>query len=460
MCCAYCHYLNLHNGHKVVPVNDEESLKKENITIDNYLKDFNDKSEKVIELKNKIEKEIIEIDKLYEKVEKETSKSFESRQKKLIKEEKELKDKLQIEVTKTKEKLEEFLSLSNKLIKNYEKINKGIKILENDDKSIIKNLTYIKKFYKNKKEINKFLKSLIMNLKISFKEEKNNIEYEKYYFNGIPSPKDIEFKDINSNNFKITWKIDDLNILNIDNKKMKYKVEIKEENKDDNFKKIYEGNDTNCFIDKLNHNTNYEIRICSLYNDNNKIVNSLWSEIKKIKTTYESVILMESNRYDEFLNKIYEWSGGKNIELLYRGTRDGMSGNTFHNKCNNKGATITLIKNDKGNIFGGYTSISWTSYGNYRSASDSFIFTLTNIYGISPTKFSNSNTSCSIYDYSGYGPIFGAGHDIYIYFSSNSSNFPNSYQDTLGKGKSIFSGDNNSGNFNLKEIEVFKLIKA
>ena len=41
-----------------MPVNDEESLKKENITIDNYLKDFNDKSEKVMELKNKIEKEI------------------------------------------------------------------------------------------------------------------------------------------------------------------------------------------------------------------------------------------------------------------------------------------------------------------------------------------------------------------------------------------------------------------
>ena len=412
-----------------------------------------------MELKNKIEKEISEIDKLYEKVEKETSKSFESKHEKLIKEEKELKDKLQIEVTKTKEKLEEFLSLANKLIKNYEKINKGIKTLEKDEKNMIKNLTYISKLNKNKKEINKFLQSLMMNLKISFKEEKNNIEYEQYYFNGIPSPKDIEFKDINSSNFKIAWKIDDFNILNIDKKQIKYKVEIKEENKDDNFKKIYEGNDTNCFIDKLNRNTNYEIRICSLYNDNNKIVNSLWSEIRKVKTTYESVILMESNRYDEFLNKIYEWSGGKNIELLYRGTRDGMSADTFHNKCNNKGPTITLFKNDKGNIFGGYASISWTSYGNYRSAPDSFIFTLTNIYGISPTKFSNSNTKYSIYDHSGYGPTFGGGFDIYIYFNSNNSYFPHSYPDSLGKGRSIFSGDNNSEYFNLKEIEVFKLIK-
>ena len=325
---------------------------------------------------------------------------------------------------------------------------------------MIKNLTYISKLNKNKKEINIFLQSLMKNLKISFKEEKNNIEYEEYYFNGMPVPKDIEFKDINSSNFAITWKIDDVNILNIDNKKIKFKVEIKEENKNDDFKKVYEGNNTNCFIDKLNQYTNYEIRICSLYNDNNKIINSLWSEIKKIKTTYESIILMESNRYDEFLNKIYEWSGGKNIELLYRGTRDGMSADTFHNKCNNKGPTITLFKNDKGNIFGGYASISWTSYGNYRSAPESFIFTLTNIYEIIPTKFPNSNTNYSIYDDSNGGPNFGYGHDFRIYFDNyDYSSFPNSYQDSLGKGKSIFTGDNNTSQLKIKEIEVFKLIK-
>ena len=35
LCCAYCHYLNLHNGHKVIPIEDEETLKKANI----YIKD-------------------------------------------------------------------------------------------------------------------------------------------------------------------------------------------------------------------------------------------------------------------------------------------------------------------------------------------------------------------------------------------------------------------------------------
>ena len=48
---------------------------------------------------------------------------------------------------------------------------------------------------------------------------------------------------------------------------------------------------------------------------------------------------------------------------------------------------------------------------------------------------------------------------IFRYFNSNNSYFPHSYPDSLGKGRSIFSGDNNSEYFNLKEIEVFKLIK-
>ena len=35
------------------------------------------------------------------------------------------------------------------------------------------------------------------------------------------------------------------------------------------------------------------------------------------------------------------------MKLLYRGTRDGMEGNYFHNKCNNEGPTISLFKNEK-----------------------------------------------------------------------------------------------------------------
>ena len=321
---------------------------------------------------------------------------------------------------------------------------------------MLKILTYISKINKNEKEMKKLNNTCMRNIKINFEEKENKIKYEEYFFNGIPSPKDIEFKDIDINSLKVNWKIDDINILNIDKNKIKFKIEIRKENNDDNFNKIYEGNEMNYLINNLDSNTNYEIRICSVYND----INSIWSEIKKVKTNeFDSLILKESNRVDEFIRKIYEWSGCNNMKLLYRGTRDGMEGNYFHNKCNNQGPTISLFKNDKGYIFGGYASIDWTGNGDYKSAPDSFIFTLTNIHGTEPTKFPNSNTSYSIYDHSNYGPTFG-NYAIKIYKNSTYAHFQ-SYQDVLGKGNSIFTGDlnNDNINFKLKEIEVFKIYK-
>ena len=122
---------------------------------------------------------------------------------------------------------------------------------------------------------------------------------------------------------------------------------------------------------------------------------------------------------------------------------------------------INVIINDKGYIFGGYASIDWTNSGGYKSAPDSFIFTLTNIHGTEPTKFPISDSCYSIYDNSNYGPTFGVGHDIKIFENDIHTNFPHSYKDILGKGKSIFTGDsdNNNNSFKLKEIEVFKIFK-
>ena len=152
------------------------------------------------------------------------------------------------------------------------------------------------------------------------------------------------------------------------------------------------------------------------------------------------------------------------MELIYRSSRDGALSYNFHDKCDNKGPTIVLCQHEKGYIFGGYASISWTGQGDYHSAPNSFLFTLTNIHGIEPTKFQlkNNNDGNSVAHNSSYGAIFGAGHDLYIRndFINNkiNSNFPYTYQDNLGKGKSIFTGDSNNPNFNVKEIEVFKLI--
>ena len=152
------------------------------------------------------------------------------------------------------------------------------------------------------------------------------------------------------------------------------------------------------------------------------------------------------------------------MELIYRGTRDGSESKTFHNKCDNQGPTIILCKNEKDNIFGGYASISWTSDGNYHAANGSFLFTLTNIHGTAPTKYPNTNYSNNAVCHgSDSCSIFGCGFDLYIgnnYLNGTYSyaSLGGSYPDVLGKGNSIFSGDNNNKKFKLKELEVFKIL--
>ena len=183
LCCSICQFLNPHKEHKLLLINDEESLKKENITIDSAANDFDQNISGVNDLKQEIEKEIIKINNLYDNVNNEVIQYFEEKQKKLREEENLLKEKLQNEVTKFKEKLENLLSECNKILKINEKIKKGIeKIKKENENSTRKILSYVSKMNKNQKEINTLLNQSMTNLQINFEKEKCNIKYEEYKF--------------------------------------------------------------------------------------------------------------------------------------------------------------------------------------------------------------------------------------------------------------------------------------
>ena len=157
------------------------------------------------------------------------------------------------------------------------------------------------------------------------------------------------------------------------------------------------------------------------------------------------------------------------MKLLYRGSRDGALSKDFHEKCDNMGPTVTLIKSEEGFIFGGYTSISWSS--NFETCMDnnSFIFTLLNMYNLNPIIF-KPKLSGYICHSEFEGPNFGIEKKILLLrkkfdirigedYENNSSysEFPNIYEDISGKGKSIFIGKNKDGKFKVIEIEVFGL---
>jgi len=442
----------MHDNHRVLKISDEENLKKENISIEESINNFSDDMTKCNELKSKIEKEINNINLLYEKTIEELTKSYKEKHDKLIKEENDLKDKVNNKVTKIKEKLEKYLDNLNQEIKINEKINKGLKNVEKE-KNMIVILSYISKINKNKKGINLLFQELMTSSKISYDKNENDIKFEKYYFNGAPIPKSIDsnFKDLTS--IEINWQIDELK--GIDKNKIKFKMELRKENKE--FEHIYEGEKNNFTINNLQINENYELRICSTYNN----TNSLWSEIFKfrIKDFVNSIILLNLEKRDEFLNKIYEWCGYKNMELIFRGTRDGMYAQNFHSKCDGKGPTITLFRNDKGNIFGGYSPIKWSSSGGYQNGNRCFIFTLINIYDIEPTKFPSKNNGNELYFESNRGPCF---YDTWVnkdFINDTHSNLGYNFQDTLGKGHSLFTGnkDNGKNKIILNEVEVFEL---
>ena len=117
----------MHKNHKLIPINDEESLKKENIKIEDSIDEFNEYFEKICKLKDRTENEMIKLDEVYIKADKDLANCFEEKHLILTKQENDMREKLQNQVTKIKEKLELYLTNLNELIRSCEKINKGIK---------------------------------------------------------------------------------------------------------------------------------------------------------------------------------------------------------------------------------------------------------------------------------------------------------------------------------------------
>jgi len=148
------------------------------------------------------------------------------------------------------------------------------------------------------------------------------------------------------------------------------------------------------------------------------------------------------------------------LNLLYRGSRDGFSGTTFHQKCNGQGETFTIAKAlGRPNIFGGYVSQSWTSNSNYLTC-DCWIYVL----APQVIKFLPTNSSNNAYDHPSYGPTWGGGHDLHFNQTMNSnSNYssPSSYTGVAPGYSGSLTQDVLAGsyNFTVEEIEVFSVVR-
>jgi hypothetical protein len=151
------------------------------------------------------------------------------------------------------------------------------------------------------------------------------------------------------------------------------------------------------------------------------------------------------------------------LKLLWRGSRDGFRSEDFHRRCDGHANTLTLISDQNGNVFGGFTPIPWESpfwaKGRSDESGKSFLFTIKNPFNIPVTVFSQiSGKSSAIRVSSSLGPCFGES-DLLISDNCNttaniSGGLGRTYKNDSGvNGTFLLTG---SENFIVKEIEVFE----
>ena len=278
-----------------------------------------------------------------------------------------------------------------------------------------------------------------------------------------------------SNYFKMFDKIDDL-LLNLktlieenkfqlsgDNKSLiinfspgiviKGKIELclllKEKSQDEKIKDLIEL--TQSLLKRVDNcekeNAKLKIEVKELKEKLNEHINQ--KPLSNNEIFADSVILTNEKQKSTMLNMLNK--NIKNATLLYRGTRDGDTAKIFHDKCDNKGPTLTLCKEKNGIIFGGYTEAEWDSKERHpKYDKNSFIFSIT--YN---KKFLSKNYENSIGCYPEHGPIFGFGGDLSIYDNFLSSNLNNMWSEQRTYFDKKYEIINGKKNFKLNELEVY-----
>jgi len=170
-------------------------------------------------------------------------------------------------------------------------------------------------------------------------------------------------------------------------------------------------------------------------------------------TTPDSRIIKTDNQYE----CLHGWLGEDGLDgdfnLLYRGSRDGLSSASFHLKCDNNGSTLTIIETTDGHVVGGYSNVAWTSKGQNRQDSKAFVIVLSGNDTTTPCKMKlmNANDPWAVYHSSSHGPTFGGGYDLQALVNSEADVY-------LEFGTSYESGPPQlNSRHEIKEIEVFRV---
>lgn len=262
----------------------------------------------------------------------------------------------------------DYLILKNKQFKSYDSIEEAFNLI-------------IKLFQKEKIIIGNYSeKELLLEIKLS------NLSGEEESFRIILQQRNIN-KDIIIQELidKVIFLENEIKNLKVDNNLEKEILLLKKE-KEKQDKEIE------------------DLKQLILMNNKNVIIKNHFDREKlKIKYKIDSKIIKD-NSLDFVIDKIkqtYQKNNTPELKLLYRGSENNFEPGPFHSKCDKIKGTITLVKNNKGFIFGGFTTESWEGNNILKKDDKAFCFSINHkkIYEVIKEK---EAIKCN----KNYGPVF------------------------------------------------------
>ncbi|KAG9305343.1 hypothetical protein G9A89_007838 [Geosiphon pyriformis] len=190
------------------------------------------------------------------------------------------------------------------------------------------------------------------------------------------------------------------------------------------------------------------------------------ANVRPLRSNIDSKLLQSHN-----IKQLDNWIQGKDenirseyqvrndFNLLLRGSRDGFTPANFHRLCDNKGATVSVIKvKGTGQLIGGYNPHSWHSGYGIKDGTGSFIFSLGDGKA-GKAKLSKFVGSCGPFSGSNHGPSFGD-DNICLYGDDFKSSHYCYCKKTRDYEHVIMPGsENQQMNFFVEEYEVFQITK-
>ena len=342
--------------------------------------------------------------------------------------------------------------------KAYQENIKSIKDLSDKLKNVNNDLIAIfEKINKNKEELKLYINNIFTKIrnKLNNREDELIIEvdnkFNEFYFK----------EEIIKETEKLPEKI---NLILEKSKKINQENNVKLNslinyylNLEDDIKFI---SNINEIIKKYRYSINTKI----VFNQDKKSINNFIETIKNFGRI-DIFYLLKSSIIDidkqcSIINWIKEKINKNQIksELIFKMSECGSNWEKFHEKCDNKGPTLVLIKTTKNKIFGGFTPLDWKKEKENSildNSNQTFIFSLNLMKKYDIIK----SNSIAIRYCNSYGPIFGD-KDIAlkedmkngITFANSNCNFLSNNNLELTGGKGI------SEDFETEEVEVFKII--